>query len=69
MSILILVVLLSVGAGALISVKVIHRTLSQRQLQHTLGSLRSLGERITRSIPLVETHVPEMPTGEHSGTR
>ena len=45
-------------AGALVSVKVIRRVLSERQLQHTLGSLRLFGERITNSAPPVETLRP-----------
>jgi hypothetical protein len=49
MSILIVVVSILIGAGALVSVKVIRRGLSERQLQQTLSSLRLLGERITNS--------------------
>jgi len=55
MSILIIVVLTLIGAGSLVSVKVIRRALSRRRLQHTLGSLRSLGERIASSAPPIET--------------
>jgi hypothetical protein len=58
MSILIVVVLTLVGAGALVSAKVIRRALSERQLQHTLGSLQLLGERITNSAPPVEAVRP-----------
>jgi hypothetical protein len=57
MSILIVVFVL-IGAGALVSVTVIRRVLSERQLQQTLGSLRSLGERITNPAPLTETQRP-----------
>jgi hypothetical protein len=57
MTVLILV-LVVLAAGALVSMKVTRRALSERQLQHTLGSLRSLGERITDSAAQVETARP-----------
>ena len=49
MSTLIVVVLILAVAGALVSVTLIRWVVSERRLQHTLGSLRSLGERITKS--------------------
>jgi hypothetical protein len=58
MSILIVVVSILIGAGALVSVQVSRRRLSERQLHHTLGSLRSLGERITNDAPSIETVQP-----------
>jgi hypothetical protein len=58
MSILIVVVMILIGTGALASVKVIRRVLSERRLQHTLGSLQQLGERITNSAPPIETMRP-----------
>jgi hypothetical protein len=58
MSVVIVVVSLVIGVCALLSVTVVRRVVSERQLQHTLGSLRSLGEQMTNPALPVETLGP-----------